>query len=116
MVCSAKLGHALFLDIYDHITVTIENCRFLSRPELKTEEGYSADIYPWRCMSAQHVTRDICLFREMFCGNCADIAAIVRTYISRDICPHYILLRFSALGNKKGSSIKETLFCPILLP
>ena len=28
------------------------------------------------------------------CRYCADI---VRTYISRDICPHYILLRFSAL-------------------
>ena len=28
---------------------------------------------------------------------CADI---VRTYISRDICPHYILLRFSALGEQ----------------
>ena len=27
--------------------------------ELKTEEGYSADIYPWRYMSEQHLT--ICL-------------------------------------------------------
>ena len=32
-------------------------------PKLKTEEVYSADIYPWRYMSAQHLTRDICLFQ-----------------------------------------------------
>ena len=73
MVCSAKLGHALFLDIYDHITVTIENCRFLSRPKLKTEEGYiSLEMYV-RTMSAQHLTRDICLFHRdivrTLCGN-----------------------------------------------
>ena len=24
-----------------------------NRPEVKTEEGFSADIYPWRCMPAQ---------------------------------------------------------------
>ena len=30
----------------------------------------------------------------MLCGHSADI---VRTYISRYICPHYILLRFSPL-------------------
>ena len=39
------------------------------------------------------------ILREMVCGHNADI---VRTYISRDICmsvqcPHFILLRFSAL-------------------
>ena len=43
-------------------------------------------------MSAQHLTKDVCLTREMLCGHSADI---VRTYISREICPHYIL-RFSA--------------------
>ena len=32
--------------------------------------------------------------REMLCGHCADI--VLRTYISSDICPHFILLRFSA--------------------
>ena len=47
-----------------------------------------------RTMSAQHLTKDICLTREMLCGHSAEI---VRTYISRDICPQYILLRFSAL-------------------
>ena len=52
-------------------------------------------------MSAQHLTKDICLTmkktyipREMLCGHSA---VIVRTYISRDISPHHILLRFSAL-------------------
>ena len=49
-------------------------------------------------MSAQHLTKDICLTRdiprEMLCEHSADI---VRTYISRDISPHHILLRFSAL-------------------
>ena len=43
------------------------------RPEVKTEEGFSADIYPWRYMSAQHLTKDICLTREMLCGHSADI-------------------------------------------
>ena len=27
--------------------------------EVKTEEGYSADIYPWRYMSAQHLTQEL---------------------------------------------------------
>ena len=37
--------------------------------------------------------KEIYIPREMLCGHSADI---VRTYISRDICPHFILLRFSA--------------------
>ena len=49
-------------------------------PEVKTEEGYSADIYSWRYMSAQcphYVCTTshegyICLTREM-CGHSADI-------------------------------------------
>ena len=57
-----------------------------SLPELKTEEGYSADIVPTY------------IPREMLCGYSADIvrtlcghcADIVRTYISRDICPHNV--------------------------
>ena len=67
-------------------------------PELKSEEGYSADIvrtyipgdiYPHNVgtMSAQHLRKDICLTREMLCGHSADI---VRTYISWDICPHNV--------------------------
>ena len=40
-----------------------------------------------RTMSAQHLAKDICLTREMLCGHSADI---VRTYISRDICPHNV--------------------------
>ena len=48
------------------------------------------DICPHngRTMSAHHLTKDICLTREMLCGHSADI---VRTYISRDIYQHYIL-------------------------
>ena len=47
-------------------------------PEVKTEEGYSADIHISleiyvRTMSAQHLTKDICLTRdiccEMLCGH-----------------------------------------------
>ena len=53
----------------------------------------SLEIYV-RTISAQHLTKDICLTGEMLCVHSADI---VRTYISRNICPHYILLRFSAL-------------------
>ena len=59
---------------------------------MKTEEGYSADIYPWRytyvrTMSAQHhLMKDLCLTRdiprEMLCGH---RAYIVRTYISPGI-------------------------------
>ena len=69
-----------------------------TKPEVKTEEGYSADIYPWRytsalcphnvrTMSAQHLPRETYILREMLCGHSADI---VRTYISRDICPHNV--------------------------
>ena len=61
--------------------------------------------YPWICMSAQcphnvrtmsalcphNISRGIYVF---FIDKSADI---VRTYICRDICPHYILLRFSPL-------------------
>ena len=65
-----------------------------SLPKLKTEEGYSAAIvrtyipgdicsHNVRTMSAQHLTKDICLMREMLCGHSADI---VWTYIFRDIC------------------------------
>ena len=50
--------------------------------------GYiSLEIYV-RTISAQHLTKDICLTREILCGHSA---VIVRTYISRNICPHYIL-------------------------
>ena len=69
-------------------------------PELKTEEGYSADIvrtyipgdicpHNIRTMSAQHLTKDICLTRRC----CADI--YLQGYMSAQY-PHYILLRFSA--------------------
>ena len=80
-----------------------EGCRFHMRciqrwkPKKDKVRTYiSGDICPHdvRTMSAQHLTKDICLTGEMLCGHSAEI---VRTYISRDICPHYILLRFSAL-------------------
>ena len=56
--------------------------------ELKTEEGYSADIvrtyipgdicpHNVGTMSAQHLTKDICLTREMLCGHSADIVPIL---------------------------------------
>ena len=72
-------------------------CGHISQ-ELKSEEGYSADIvrtyipgdicpHNVGTMSTQHLTKDICLTREMLCGHSADI---VRTYISRDICPHNV--------------------------
>ena len=56
-----------------------------NRPEVKTEEGFSADIYPWRYMSAQcphYVPRTASrkgymslsyFLREMLCGHCTDI-------------------------------------------
>ena len=75
-------------------------------PELKTEEGYIADIYPRRytyiclhnvrTMSAQHLPRETYILREMFCGHSADI------YLQGYICPHYILLRFSTLAEHQG--------------
>ena len=51
------------------------------------------DICPHnvRTMFAQHLPRETYILREMLCGHCADIE---RTYISRDICPHYNLLGF----------------------
>ena len=83
--------------------------------------GHCADIYPGRymsaqcphnvhTMSAQHLTKDICLTREMLCGHSADIvrtqcghcADIVRTYeylqgYMSAQCPHYILLRLNQI-------------------
>ena len=63
---------------------------------MKTEERYSANIYPWTDMSAQYPhyvsMKKTYIPREMLGGHSADI---VRTYISRDVCPHYILLWFS---------------------
>ena len=67
-------------------------------PELKTEEGYSADIvrtyipgdicpHNIRTIFAQHLPRETYILSEMLCGHSADI---VRTYISRDICPHNV--------------------------
>ena len=41
-----------------------KGARTLFRSKLKTEEGYSADIYPWRYMSTLCLTRDICLFKH----------------------------------------------------
>ena len=63
-------------------------------PKVKTEEGYSADIYPWRYMSAlcpHNILRRIFVSRGRCC---ADI--YLQGYMSAQ-CPHYILLRFSAL-------------------
>ena len=54
----------------------------ISCAEVKTEEGYSADIHPWRYMSAQcphYVSmKKTFIAREMLCGHSADI---VRTYM-----------------------------------
>ena len=36
-----------------YCVISLTSCDF---PELKTEEGYSADIYPWRYMTAQLLT------------------------------------------------------------
>ena len=53
--------------------------------ELKTEEGYSADIYPWRYMSVQcrhndrttsherYMSHEGYILRETVCGHSADI-------------------------------------------
>ena len=55
------------------------------------------------CMSAQrphNISQGIYVFFMRCCADivwtlCGNCAIIVRTYISRDICLHYILLRFS---------------------
>ena len=53
---------------------------------------------------------NISLVRHIsFARCCADI---VQTYITRDRCPHYILLRFSALIQKKETRSSTALFCP----
>ena len=53
--------------------------------ELKTEEGYSTDIYPWRYISAQcphYVSmKKTYIPREMLCGHSADI--YLQRYIVR---------------------------------
>ena len=124
----------------------------MSRLEVKTEGWYSADIYPWRNMSAlcpRNISRRIYVFFKVATHTCSqsywswsqamaggfhnpllpvdhnlsswflvvtmtacvfghlekDIYPswdVMRTYILRDICPHYILLRFSALGKRKA--------------
>ena len=75
-----------------------DHVKCLCSSELKTEEGYSADIWRTyipgdicphnvRTMTAQHLPRKTYILCEMLCGHSAEI---VRTYISRDICPHNI--------------------------
>ena len=85
---------------------------------LKTEEGYSADIYHWRYMSAlclHDISRGIYVF---FVRCCADIVRILCGHISPGmyICPHYILLRFSplksSLNNGKLSIVRSIIFFP----
>ena len=44
---------------------------FMTKTKLKTEEGYGADNVG--TMSAQHLTKDLCLMRELLCGHFADI-------------------------------------------
>ena len=61
-------------------------------PELKTEEGYSAEIVPTYIPGEEIYVRTMShkgymSTREMLCGHSADI---MRTYISRDICPHNV--------------------------
>ena len=51
--------------------------------------------YTWRYMSAQ-CPHYVCTTSHE--GYLSHEGYVVRTYISRDICPHYILLRFSAQG------------------
>ena len=50
------------------------------------------------------LVRHMYILGEMLCGHSADI---VRTYISRDIFPHDILLRFSPLEFRKGRDINS---------
>ena len=52
-----------------------------------------------RTMSAQHLTKDICLTREILCGHCADIIYLQGYMFAQ--CPHYILLWFSGLKSRK---------------
>ena len=84
--------------------------------ELKTKEGYSADIvrtyipgdicpHNVGTMSAQHLPRETYIFREMLCGHCADI--YLQGYMSAQ-CPHYILLRFSAQDSDKVRSLPKS--------
>ena len=76
----------------------------------------SQEIYV-RTMSAQHLTRDIpretYILCETLCGHSADI---VRTYISRDICPHYIFLGFHLGVTKvrKTGACRGVLFAALL--
>ena len=59
-------------------------------------------------MSAQHLTKDICLTREMLCGHCT-------TYITRDICPHNVrtisFLGFQLWQIKKKGGNTEKVIC-----
>ena len=114
---SQSIYALFFIFFFIYLQSVRKNCpmgRLGFFSKLKTEEGYSADIYPnVRTMSAQHLTRNMCLFhREMLCGHSADI---VRTYISKDICPHYILLRFSAQAFRSFSFIPTKNFCSIFV-
>ena len=94
-----KLEFFLLFSISDPIVAWKKNfprpCKILFLilcllPEVKTEGGYSADIYV-------HIPGDICPVRTTSHeGYMSHEGDVVRTYISRDICPHFILLRFSA--------------------
>ena len=54
--------------------------------------------------------KDICLTREMLCGHSADI---VRTYISRNICPHNVRT-ISFFGFQLRNLQKQVRKCPHL--
>ena len=62
-----------------------KRARTLFRSKLKTEEGYSADIYTWRYMSTLCLTRDICLFHISFVRCCADLVRTLCGHISPGI-------------------------------
>ena len=53
-----------------------------------------------------HLEKDIYPSRDIYSS-----WDVVRTYISRDICPHYILLRFSALDSLLHVNIEGTVNC-----
>ena len=73
MINEPQLGYCVHFEAY---TCTVS-------PELKTEERYSADNVG--TMSAQHLTKDICLTRKMLCGHSEDIVPTLCGHISPGI-------------------------------
>ena len=82
---------------HSDIKIVNRHAKWQWKPEVKTEEGYSADIYPLRYMSAlcpHNISRGLYVFfyretyilREMLCGHSADIVPTLCQHCA-DIVP-----------------------------